>query len=92
MHVVQMLHNPAVRDFVSLGNGYTVLALQVSAALVGRTLASLALERKFDLRLLGVMRRKDFLGTAGADFALAADDRVIVLGTRTNLRRFGDSI
>ncbi|HMQ95220.1 MAG TPA: TrkA family potassium uptake protein [Amaricoccus sp.] len=87
-HVAQMLHNPAVRDYVSIGNGYLVVDFQVPAKFDGRSVGSLSLEDAFGLRLLGVMRGTEFCGTA-PDFALRTGDKMLVLGTRPDLRRLG---
>jgi len=90
-HVAQMLHNPAVRDYVSLGNGYLVVTFQVPDRFDGRSIGSLTLDGEFGLRLLGVMRGTEFCGAA-PDFGLRTEDRMLVLGTRTDLRRFGATL
>jgi len=46
---------------------------------------------EFGLRLLGVMRGTEFCGAA-PDFGLRTEDRMLVLGTRTDLRRFGATL
>ncbi|MFN3259190.1 MAG: potassium channel family protein [Pikeienuella sp.] len=91
-HAAQVLHNPAVRDYVSLGNGFHVVTIGVPQRLEGKTVPGLRLAEKFDLRGLGVMRGAKFHDCAEEDFALAKEDRLLVLGRRPDLRRFGDAI
>ena len=87
-HVAQMLHNPALRDYLSIGNGYLVVDFQVPEKLDGQSVASLTQEGASGLRLLGLMRGTEFLDAA-PDFALRTGDKMLVLGTRADLRRFG---
>jgi trk system potassium uptake protein TrkA len=91
-HIAQMLHNPVVRDYVSLGNGFHVVNIVVPARLEGKTLASLKIRERFDLRAMGLMRGTEFHSCADETLALARDDKLLILGRRPDLRRFGDSI
>ena len=90
-HIAQMLNNPALQDYVSLGNGYIVVSIVVPERLAGRELASLGLGSTHELRLLGVMRGTEFRHTTD-DSPLEADDKLILLGKRAVLRTFGDSL
>ena len=91
-HMAQVLNNPMVRDYVSLGNGFHIVNLRVPQGLAGRTLADLDLGRKFDLRAIGLMRGSDWLGGPETGSELATDDKLLLLGNRSNLRAFADSI
>lgn len=91
-HVAQKLHNPLVRDYVSLGNGFHVVDFRAPESLEGRRLADLRLGARFDLRALGVMRGAEYLACDGDGPELKADDKLLLLGRRENLRRFGDSL
>lgn len=90
-HIAQMLNNPVLQDYVSLGNGYSVVNIVVPERMTGRELSSLGLGTRFELRLLGVMRGTEFRHSSD-DFMLEADDKLIVLGKRAELRAFGDSL
>lgn len=90
-HVAQVLNNPALQDYVSLGNGYSVVNIAVPERHSGRPLAELGLGSTHDLRLLGVMRGSEFRH-ATDDMPLATDDKLIVLGRRAELRGFGDTL
>jgi len=89
--VAQMLHNPSVRDYVSLGNGFYAVTMVVPESLNGKTVSSLELGERFDVRCLEVMRGSDLLTDEHPDPALHEDDRMLILGTRPDLRRFSES-
>ena len=91
-HIAQMLNNPVVQDYVSLGNGFSVVNVVVPKRLKGRDLASLRIGKTFDLRLLGLMRGTDFRACDTPDMVLYEDDKLILLGKRAELRRFGDAL
>lgn len=88
-HIAQMLNNPVLQDYVSLGNGYSVVNIVVPKRLEGRELSSLGLGTVHDLRLLGVMRGTEFRHST-EDTLLETDDKLILLGKRGELRSFGD--
>lgn len=91
-HVAQMLNNPIVQDYVGLGNGYSVVNIVISERLKGKPLNALGIGAKFDLRLLGLMRGTEFRDCTDQDVVLEETDKLIVLGKRPELRRFGDAL
>jgi trk system potassium uptake protein TrkA len=91
-HIAQMLHNPAVRDYVSLGNGFHVVNIVVPEKLAGKALAEVKLAERFSLRPMGLMRGTEFFSCADEALTLELDDRLLVLGRRPDLRRFGDTL
>lgn len=91
-HVAQVLHNPLVRDYVSLGNGYHVVNFMIPEQLEGKTLETLPYQSDYDLRCVGVMRGTSFLGHDGASCELQKDDLLLLLGKRQNLRDFAGSL
>jgi trk system potassium uptake protein TrkA len=91
-HIAQVLHNPLVRDYVSLGNGYHVVNFRIPKSLEGKSLSDLKHRADFDLRCIGVMRGTEFLGQDGTDCALERDDLLLLLGQRKNLRDFAGSL
>ena len=91
-HIAQVLHNPLVRDYVSLGNGYHVVNFRIPESLEGKSLSNLKHRSDFDLRCIGVMRGTEFLGQDGSDCALERDDLLLLLGQRKNLRDFAGSL
>jgi len=91
-HIAEMLHNPLVRDYVSLGNGFHVVDFRVPESLDGNQLDEVGLDDKFELRALGLMRGSQFVSCATGETVLQTDDKLLLLGRRENLRRFGDSL
>ena len=87
----QMLHNPLIRDYVSLGNTYNVVNMRIPEALTDKTLDDLDLGN-FDLRCLGVMRGTEFVGRDGEGCTFKEDDMLLLLGRRTDLRAFTSSL
>jgi trk system potassium uptake protein TrkA len=91
-HIAQMLNNPIVQDYVSLGNGFSVVNVAIPERLEGRELKSLGIGTNHDLRLLGVMRGTEYRPCDTANQILQEDDKLILLGKRPELRRFGDTL
>ncbi|MAC78674.1 MAG: potassium transporter KtrA [Rhodobacteraceae bacterium] len=91
-HIAQKLHNPLVRDYVSLGNGFHVVDFQVPESLDGKPLEEVRLKEAFELRALGVMRGGTFISCESGAALLKSDDKLLLLGRRENLRQFGDSL
>lgn len=91
-HIAQMLNNPVVQDYVSLGNGYSVVNIVVPERLAGRDLGMLGIGETHDLRLLGLMRGTEYRTCDGLNLLLQKDDKLILLGKRPELRRFGDML
>ncbi len=89
--IAQILHNPLIRDYVSLGNTFHVVNMRVPDELTGRSLEDLDLGR-FDLRCLGVMRGSEFIGRDGDTCAFEAEDMLLLLGRRKDLRAFTQSL
>ena len=91
-HIAQVLHNPLVRDYVSLGNGYHVVNFRIPEKLEGRSLTDLPHREKYNLRCIGVMRGTEFLGEDGSGCTLERDDLLLLLGQRADLRDFAASL
>lgn len=91
-HTAQMLHNPMVRDYVSLGNGFHVVNIVIPERLNGRRVGSLRIAEDYALQPLGLMRGPDYLACDNPQTELRKDDKLLVLGRRPDLRRFGDSL
>ncbi len=91
-HIAQVLHNPLVRDYVSLGNGYHVVNFRIPKSLEGKSLADLPHGEKFNLRCVGVMRGTEYIGQDGTACPLEGDDLLLLLGQRKDLRSFAASL
>ena len=91
-HIAQVLHNPLVRDYVSLGNGYHVVNFRIPESLEGKSLSDLPHQERYDLRCIGVMRGTEFVGQDGTGCVLERDDLLLLLGQRKDLRAFAASL
>ena len=91
-HIAQVLHNPLVRDYVSLGNGFHVVNFRIPESLEGKALAELPHGGRLNLRCIGVMRGTEFVGQDGADCRLESDVLLLLLGQRADLRDFAASL
>ncbi|UWQ94795.1 TrkA family potassium uptake protein [Rhodobacteraceae bacterium M385] len=91
-HIAQVLHNPLVRDYVSLGNGYHVVNFRIPESLEGKRLQDLPHGSKFKLRCIGVMRGTEFVGQDATGCQLERDDLLLLLGKRQDLRNFTASL
>ena len=91
-HIAQVMNNPLVRDYVSLGNGYHVVNFRIPETLEGKGIGELKHREKFDLRCIGVMRGTEFIGDDSNPCTLESDDRLLLLGRRADLRAFASSL
>jgi trk system potassium uptake protein TrkA len=91
-HIAQMLHNPLVRDYLSLGNGYHIVDLSVPEKLHGEPFEALKFSEHDQLRCLGIMRGSEYVETADEQAVLEADDKLLILGQRDELRDFSESL
>jgi trk system potassium uptake protein TrkA len=91
-HIAQVLNNPLVRDYVSLGNGYHVVNFRIPESLEGKNLKDLAHGKKFSLRCIGVMRGTEFIGDDQTGCLLQRDDLLLLLGQRKDLRSFAETL
>ena len=91
-HVAQKLHNPLIRDYLSLGNGFYIIDIRLPERLDGESLESLGINGGDAIRCLGVMRNTDYLSGDAGGMALATDDKLLLLGRRQALREFSEKL
>ena len=89
-HAAQMLNNPAVQDYVALGNGYSVVNLLIPERLKGRKLSDLQIDE--GIVTLGMMRGTEYVDLSQRDPVLMTNDRLLLLGRRVELTQFGDRL
>ena len=88
-HIAHMLHNPAIGDYVRLGQNLHVATVQLPSRLAGKTVEALELQRRHGLRLVGLVRGSVW---HDSDRSLVLDegDMVLLLGPRPEIRAFAD--
>lgn len=89
-HAAQMLNNPAVQDYISLGNGFSVVNLLISEKQAGKMLEDLPLQS--GVTRLGIMRGTEFIDISNRDLSLMVNDRLLLLGKRADLTAFGEQL
>lgn len=90
-HVAQMLHNPLLKDYVSLGNGFHIATIKVPERLDGRDLKD-AGHLAHNLRCRALMRGSDYLGCDAAPPVLSKGDLMVLLGRKSDLAAFSTKI
>lgn len=91
-HVAQMLHNPIVRDYVSLGNGFSVVNVVIPERLDGQPVSALKFSRFKEIQCLGMMKGSRFVACTTLDTIMHTDDLLILLGRKQELRDLSDDI
>ena len=91
-HIAQVLNNPLVRDYVSLGNGKHVVNFRVPDSLEGKALSELSYQADHNLRCIGVLRGTEYIGHDDASCTLEKGDLLLLLGTRQELRDFASAL
>ena len=91
-HVAQKLNNPLLRDYVSLGNGYHIVEIDMSERFEDTPVEDLQLQERYDLRCLGLMRGTEYIDCSTGDARMKTGDQILLLGRRDGLRKFGKSL
>jgi trk system potassium uptake protein TrkA len=91
-HVAQKLHNPLIRDYLSLGNGFYIVDIRVPESLDGGKLGPLLANANGKVRCIGAMRGTVFMPCQVEDVELQTDDKLLLLGERQELRNFSESL
>jgi len=90
-HIAQIIHNPHLEDFMSLGDGQYVVLMEVHSLLEGRLLTELEFEKDHNISCMGVYADGGFYGLAEFKNALKENDKVILFGKRNQLRKFSEA-
>ncbi|WP_371397635.1 TrkA family potassium uptake protein [Fretibacter rubidus] len=90
-HIAQIIHNPYVDDFMSLGDGQYVVMMEVHSSLAGKLLKEFKFEKSHNISCMGVYTDCVFSSPAEFKDALKENDKIILFGTRSQLRKFSDA-
>lgn len=90
--LAQMLHNPLVKDFLSLGSDAFIVQMAVPHSMIGRTLSELKMQKKFDVGCVGIALGANVRVTECENSILNSGEDMLILGSRANIRRFADSL
>lgn len=89
--VAQVLHNPAVEDFLSLGDDIYLVQMTPSDALQ-EALASDDFSANDDVCFVGVHAGDQFIAAADFEGAFGEGDKALLHGRREDLRAFADRL
>lgn len=86
---VRVAHNlvaSQVRDYVRLSDTHSMLEVEVTARLAGKTLRELALPQRFGVSVVAIQRGRRVLTPPGADERLREGDLLVVIGPDKGLQ------
>lgn len=90
--LAQMLHNPLVKDFLSLSEDIFIVQMTVPQRMVGRKLSGLKLSKKFAVNCIGITRGAEVRVKDCEGITLEDGEEMLIVGTRPDIRRFADSL
>jgi len=86
MRTAQALSYPMVEDYISLGNGQSIVEIHVSDQLQGAPIESFMNNLPSPIYVIAVKRRSELLIQPEVSFSLAAKDILVLLGSLTALK------
>ena len=76
-------------DFFEISDDVAIYEIFVPSDWCGKTIAGLNVRAKYGINILAVRKSAgDLNSNPGPDYAFSRDERIIVLGTQTNIKRF----
>lgn len=90
-HIAHMLHNPAIGDYVRIADELHVASVRLPSKLAGRSVVELELQRRYKLRMVGLVRAGVW-HDCDPNSSLEQDDMLLLLGARPEIRAFADRI
>lgn len=90
--LAHMIHNPLVKDFLSLSSDAYIVKMVVPHNLIGRQLSELNLQKKFSVTCIGIASGSDVGVENCNDAILENGQHLLILGRRPDIRRFADSL
>ncbi len=82
------LAEPRVLDHLDLGSGFSVAEVGVPNWLVGQSLMTSALRKRFGINVLAIKRGAQMFVTPSADMVFARDDMILVIGSDQSISSF----
>lgn len=90
-YIAQIIHNPYLEDFMPLGDGQYVAMMQVYDAIEGKHLSEFNLQKAYNISCVGVFSGGVFTTSSAFNESLGATDKIVLIGTRAQLRKFADA-
>lgn len=92
IQLAQIIHNPYLVNHMIIGDGTYIAELKLPHTLAGRTIKSLKLETKHNLKCLAHIRDSNLENTDLCSQSLETGDTLLLHGRRPALRKFVDGI
>ncbi|MGB3724017.1 MAG: TrkA family potassium uptake protein [Pacificimonas sp.] len=91
-HIAQRLHNPLIIEYMSVCEGSYVALVDSPTRYTGQPLSMLNSKGGADVSIIGVMRSDTFLSPHTSEGLHAAKgDRLLLQGSRADIRNFADA-
>lgn len=90
IHVAYSLNYPYVLDYISLGNDYFVVELELTESFDGKALADVDLEGRFSIQFLALKRGGRLLEQDVERTPMAKGDTLVVLGKQAQLQALSE--
>ncbi len=90
--LAQMLHNPLVKDFLTLDSDAFIVQMAVPHSMIGRELSELKLQKKFNVSCVGIALGGEVRVLDCETKTLKSGEHMLIAGSRANIRRFADSL
>lgn len=87
LRLAQRLDNGDILNYIELSNEYSMMERVMPVGWSGSTLAQLNIRAKYHLSIIAVRRGMDMVISPGGDFALQAQDCLVVLGRNSDIQR-----
>jgi len=88
-HIAHMLHNEAIGDYINLAASLYVATVRIGKRRAGKRLEELKLLERHQLHCRGLVRDDTFIACE-ADTPMLADDALLVVGKREDMRAFAE--
>lgn len=90
--LAQIIHNPLVKDYLSLNSDVFIVQMAVPHSLIGQKLESLKLRKKFNVRCAGIVCDDEVRVNNCERHLLENGEDILIVGTRADIRHFANSL
>ena len=87
VNLAQGLANSNILNFIELSPDYGLVEVDMPLSWAGKTIRELDVRVKYQVNIISVRRGQDISVAPGADWVLAAGDRLFVVGRDENIAR-----
>jgi len=92
LRLAQFIHNPFMKDFMNLGNGFYIAQIAVQHTMADKRVETLKQLKKHKVKCVGVAFEDQIIQPEDLDRPLETSDTLLLHGKRTDLRLFANDI